>query len=831
MKLERDLSDNMTQAPTSHDANDAWNDTYLNFEDADLAFGDSGLTDDIGLIFNDIDLGLNVHLSDAEAETQPNPVEHGSPEGSDDPQTLYRNNGQLPEPLPYGLGSGEERVRDQPDLVAPDAQTPPKIKTRFSSDSVRVLNNWLMNHTNRPYPTVADIERLQNLSKLSKQQILNWFSNARRRKKFQLSKPPGFDGRSSETHPVDICRQRPPTPIVADMSPLQRWQNSPPENEPANVAAITRAVSNLRTDLDDLTGICSTDNQPSHFQDNACSITSTGASDSSQDSHNSIYSQTSQGSHKSISLVRKIRKRRKRADTRAGSRGPRTLLQACQPFQCTFCTETFKTKHNWQRHEKSLHLSLEQWQCSPDGPTVIDDNAELVCVYCGLVGPNQRHLDSHNYASCQERQKEEQTFYRKDHLIQHLRLVHDAQFRKWPMEKWKFDKSGEIRSQCGICKLYISTWSERVDHLADHFKGGKTMADWKGGWGFEAPVLDMIENSMPPYLIHYERNSPLPFTTQQGAPYSPTSAFELIQLELDYFVTCLVEAKHGIPSNKALQYEACCIIFGAETLYRQSSVPKPSWLRDLLMSSEEVTREARIRPMRDAAKSRLTQLKIYGKEDIFEDCKLEGPLRQHVDIQQLLNFEVGYEELQREAKNIVNQMPNSSPIFINLLFDLIYSSTHWLVPFCIRANLDPANTLRHIDGSGAPGAWHGLVSSHTERPAEQDTRVLDENTDSTALETPKIFLSTDGSGPNVDMGARAISLNDTNVYRELTRELSRFVTRAMSPLNPNNHVPTDEELQYQARWIMYDNDDPWNQTPADNPDWLQDFKKATGLLY
>ncbi|KAF5688598.1 monocarboxylate transporter [Fusarium denticulatum] len=790
----------MTQAPTSHDS---WNDADLNFEDADLAFGDGGLTNDIGLILNDIDLGLNIHLSDA--ETQPTPVEHGSPRGSDDPQTFYRNNGQLPEPLPYGLGSGKELLRDQPDSVASDTQTPPKIKTRFSSDSVRVLNNWLMNHTSHPYPTVADIERLQILSKLSKQQILNWFSNARRRKKFQLSKPPGFDGRSSETHPVDICRQRPPTPIVADMSPLQRWQNSPPENEPANVAAITRAVSNLRPDLGDLTGICSTDNQPSHSQDNACSITSTGASDSSQDSHNSIYSQSSQGSNKSISLIRKIRKRRKRADNRAGSGGPRTLLQASQPFQCTFCTETFKTKHNWQRHEKSLHLSLEQWQCSPDGPTIIDGNAELVCVYCGLVGPNQRHLDSHNYTSCQERQKEERTFYRKDHLIQHLRLVHDAQFRKWPMERWKFDKSEEIRSQCGICKLHISTWSERADHLADHFKDGKTMADWKGGWGFEAPVLDMIENSMPPYLIHYERNSPLPFTTQQGAPYSPTSAFELIQLELDYFVTCLVEAKHGMPSNKTLQYEACCIIFGAETLYHQSTVPKPSWLRDLLMSSEEVTKEARIRPMRDAAKSRLTQLKIYGKEDIFEDCKLEGPLRQHVDIQQLLNFEVGYEELQREAKNIVNQMPNSSPIFINLLFDLIYSSTHWLVPFCIRANLDPANTMWHVDGSGAPVAWHGLVSSHTERPAEQDTMVLDENTDSTALETPKIFLSTDGSCPNVDMGARAISLNDTNLYRELTRELSRFVTRAMSPLNPNNHVPTDEELRYQARWIEYDN--------------------------
>lgn len=31
-------------------------------------------------------------------------------------------------------------------------------------------------------------------------------------------------------------------------------------------------------------------------------------------------------------------------------------------YQCTFCTDTFKTKYDWRRHEITLHLSLEQWQ-------------------------------------------------------------------------------------------------------------------------------------------------------------------------------------------------------------------------------------------------------------------------------------------------------------------------------------------------------------------------------------------------------------------------------------------------------------------------------------
>ncbi|KAJ0300803.1 hypothetical protein Brms1b_012685 [Colletotrichum noveboracense] len=51
----------------------------------------------------------------------------------------------------------------------------------------------------------------------------------------------------------------------------------------------------------------------------------------------------------------------------------------------------------------------------------------------------------------------------------------------------------------------------------------------------------------------------------------------------------------------------------------------------------------------------------------------------------------------------------------------------------------------------------------------------------------------------------------------------------MSPNNPNSHIPTDEEIRHQARWVLYDDDDPWNQTPADVEEWLLKFKKDVGL--
>ncbi|KAK5133592.1 hypothetical protein LTR08_007540 [Meristemomyces frigidus] len=44
-------------------------------------------------------------------------------------------------------------------------------------------------------------------------------------------------------------------------------------------------------------------------------------------------------------------------------------------------------------------------------------------------------------------------------------------------------------------------------------------------------------------------------------------------------------------------------------------------------------------------------------------------------------------------------------------------------------------------------------------------------------------------------------------------------------------VLSDEMLQRQARRILYDSDDEWNQTAADHPEWLDLFKKAHGLNY
>jgi hypothetical protein len=262
----------------------------------------------------------------------------------------------------------------------------------------------------------------------------------------------------------------------------------------------------------------------------------------------------------------------------------------------------------------------------------------------------------------------------------------------------------------------------------------------------------------------------------------------MIKVELEYFSTNHVNKNHSAPSNDDLQYESCCIIFGSEMLAQGSSPSPSSWLRDLFMSSKDIVDRARVRPMKSAAKSRITELKIQGKDSIFADCMLEDQLHKYVDIPRLLGLEVGDDELQHEACNIVGRMdaslPNPSDMFVNFLISLIHSSTRWLVPFRKRAKLPVVEEFGAVEPEGAWEIPDLSMNGMLPRQAGEEP--------SSAAE--------DGQ---LDHGADFLFLNDSNCYRRLARELSRFVATTMSPRNPNSHVPADDELQYQARWIMF----------------------------
>ncbi|KAI5921303.1 hypothetical protein F4810DRAFT_679264 [Camillea tinctor] len=804
---------------------------------------------------------------------------------------------------------------DQPS--SPKPLNMPKIGARFSRESVKVLKNWLVTHSRHPYPTDEEKENLQKITGLNKTQITNWLANARRRGKVQPTRATSPHVGGGYAQAIDIPR-RPGTPRLESMNPLQRWANSPPENEPASVTAIARAVS-ASGSYSQTSG--SGRNSPfiSNYSDdgssrslcNQSSVSSLGTSHSSGGSFASLYSNQSRVSFNSISSYVRNNRGRRRRRRAPPKRADEPMAQPLKTFQCTFCTETFRTKHDWQRHEKSLHLSLERWICSPDGAKSLNpENGLICCVFCGEPNPDDAHIDSHNYSGCTERTQEERTFYRKDHLRQHLRLVHNVKYLAWAMDKWRLT-SPEIRSRCGFCGIVLDSWTIRTDHLAEHFKTGNTMADWKGDWGFEAPVLEMVENSIPPYLIHDERMSPLPFMASLPSPSTPNNAYELLKLELQYWIPNTTDDTGQIPTDADIQREACRIIFGTEIFANSdSSVASPSWLRDLVMSSDEARHKARFSPIRAQSENRMSSLRINGKRDIFEGCDFEKQLREFVNAKILLGLTAMDSELQTEACRIIGRAEekssNPSEALANWVLRLINSSSKWLQGFRQRAHLPRSEDVGDaFQRSKDPKTIDSTIHNYTRLDAElgeylQQQRSLGvEPTDaalqrqariiiyevedgwnqtaaddkawldhfrqryppkastpmvstsqgspshpgsapagSTSSGTPGQALSggasvaatSEGGKPPPCIRAGPYFLNDANCFRRLARGLSRFVVATTSPNNPNCHVPTDQELQHQARWIVYDDDDPWNQTAADNAEWLQRFKVDVGIL-
>lgn len=379
---------------------------------------------------------------------------------------------------------------------------PPKQGGRFSKEAIRVLKTWLSTHGNGPYPRPDDVQFLQQQTGLDCKQITTWFANARRRGYLRNSRPQSPQVHSNAASPVDIIA-RPGTPAVhlgaQHKDPLQRWVESPPDNEAASFGDIVRAVATgsnqsygqFQTSVSSIILILPLDEDCTpdamYFSSSASSV-GTSYSNPQSDCNSS-------GSQKSYSLSQRPRRRRPKRSERRRRASATTDLQ----FQCTFCVESFKTKYDWQRHEKALHLSLEQWTCTPEGPRVPapDSFGEVCCVFCGALSPDDEHLEAHQYSACQARDESERSFYRKDHLVQHLKLVHKVDTKNVLLGRWK-TSTLDVKSRCGFCSLIMSTWTERVDHLAGHFKAGVTMSQWQGDWGFEDHVAQRVEDSVPP---------------------------------------------------------------------------------------------------------------------------------------------------------------------------------------------------------------------------------------------------------------------------------------------------------------------------------------------
>ncbi|KAJ0150480.1 Uncharacterized protein HZ326_7002 [Fusarium oxysporum f. sp. albedinis] len=362
--------------------------------------------------------------------------------------------------------------------------------------------------------------------------------------------------------------------------PLQRWRNSPPETESASWSAI----------YDTLQGNPLSDNMQAPFTRVESSSPSV-ASWHSQSSSSNVSTQSS----RSFQNRNRRRVTKRRSEVAGANKKPRI-------FHCTFCCDSFSKKHDWTRHEKTLHLDCDQWICAPYGGAVVSSlTGRSTCAYCNVLDPTDHHLNSHNHNACHNGQQPH-VFRRKDNLIQHLRGFH--QLDTLPiLDDWRIPPP-PISSRCGFCDQHLASWQDRADHLTQHFRQGKTMAEWKGDHNFEPSIAAQVRNALPPYLLANEALTMVPFSAtdptvpdhfaqieerngkavpdpeQQldpGFDLTPDSYTKFLAWHLGRFAQQSF-ASGVFPTDEMFQGEARRLVYGSDDNWEQTIADNEQWI-------------------------------------------------------------------------------------------------------------------------------------------------------------------------------------------------------------------------------------------------------------
>lgn len=235
------------------------------------------------------------------------------------------------------------------------------------------------------------------------------------------------------------------------------------------------------------------------------------------------------------------------------------------------------------------------------------------------------------------------------------------------------------------------------------------------------------------------------------------------------------------PTDDDLLLEARMIIRKAEERSK-SQVPAVSWFRDLIMLSGNYPElmERQIQEELSWAKKleKISSQAAQGNDLDVISCVKQRALKAFVNGKQALGLTPTNLELQVEACHILDNLESQSTYpcepALKWFKYLINASTGWLEEFRRRVGIPRSAEL--------------------------------------AFET---IRSTDD---------KSMDYSIHNLGR-LEHELVNYVNIQRAA----GIVPTDADLQRQARLIIYQTDDPWNQTAADVPALLLVFKRDHGL--
>ncbi len=310
------------------------------------------------------------------------------------------------------------------------------------------------------------------------------------------------------------------------------------------------------------------------------------------------------------------------------------------------------------------------------------------------------------------------------------------------------------------------------------------MADWKGDWGFEPQVLDIVENGMPPYLIHDERNSMNPFEASKESASDDRTLEDLIKIGLvEYVHETVINA--AMPTDADLLGQARKIVQKSDENVIGKRHPEGSWFRDLITLYGTTEEEVPNRPDSPDYYSikGLEMISAHVAPErgdfVFTTCSKQKALMSFVEAKQALGLTPTDRQLQVECCRILDDEESKSNFkckpAVAWFKYLVTSSSCWLRAFGRRAGLPRTSEM-----------------------------------------LSEVIRSYDNQ--SIDYSIH----NDARLEHEL-KDWIRF------QIALGNH-PSDADIQHQARLIVYKNDDPWNQTAVDDPAILHLVKRQTGLI-
>ncbi|KAI9162900.1 hypothetical protein HJFPF1_04495 [Paramyrothecium foliicola] len=376
--------------------------------------------------------------------------------------------------------SSAQASQDHP-IVESEGNRPP----RFTEEQKLLLELWMADNQESPYPNSAAKQHLAVVTGLTPKQVQQFCSNYRRRNlgksftscaasassvknahesssragdigmehAFNDEQPKGNSPTNTEEDALEASTEaRPPSlpPGRSPQSPYLAQYDSPDVQDgeectdDITISCISESNENLlhwwlRVHFD----IISDASEKHGNSSNTCAPSGvakpvTLRSVAQESSITSCYSaQDLQSNAGSMQSTRGSRRGRRAYGNLSQNKRISNMLAV---HVCEQCGNDFQRASTLKRHVQSVHENKQRWVCAP----VVMAEGSLLCPTC-LQDP----MDcEHGMLTCWERSEEDRTFYRKDSLKQHLKLVHG------------FGSELTTAGETALAMLGAHTWNE-----------------------------------------------------------------------------------------------------------------------------------------------------------------------------------------------------------------------------------------------------------------------------------------------------------------------------------------------------------------------------------